>query len=110
MGVYEYEHITPERFLKALDSGELQDECIIDVRELFEWDYWHLEGTRHLPLRELPASLGTLPKDRKIYVICAHGVRSETACRYLSEAGFDSLVNVLGGTAALAAYRGFQYD
>ncbi|MCI3920253.1 rhodanese-like domain-containing protein [Paenibacillus sp. TRM 82003] len=105
-----YDHITPGEFLRKYDGGETKNDLIIDVREPFEWDYYHLEGTELVPLQTVPGALERLPRDRKIYVLCAHGVRSETACRYLVQQGYEQLVNVIGGMAAIAAQRGFAYD
>ncbi|HZG55446.1 rhodanese-like domain-containing protein [Paenibacillus sp.] len=106
----EYAHITPGEFLRKYDRGELKNGLVLDVREPFEWDYYHLENTKLMPLQSIPASLGELPRDRTIYIVCAHGVRSEYACRYLAAQGYEDLVNVLGGMAAIAAERGFAYD
>lgn len=106
----DYEHITPDRFLRKYDGRELDDVLVIDVREPFEWEYWHLDRTELIPLRDLPSALDSLPRDRTIYVLCAHGVRSEAACRYLTANGLRGVVNVLGGASALAAARGFAYD
>jgi len=106
----EYEHITPRQFLEKFDNGELKDDLVIDVREPFEWDYYHLEETTLMPLQTIPSEMAALPRDKTIYVVCAHGVRSVTACRYLAGNGFDRLVNVLGGMAAIASERGFAYD
>lgn len=106
-----YEHISPREFIVKHEAGETKNDLVIDVRESFEWDYYHLEGTELMSLQTIPASLDKLPRDRTIYVLCAHGVRSETACRYLAEQhGYDKLVNVIGGMAAIAATRGFAYD
>ncbi|WP_309118687.1 rhodanese-like domain-containing protein [Paenibacillus sp.] len=105
-----YEHISPGEFLRLYERGELKNGLVIDVREPFEWDYYHLDETILMPLQTIPASLGRLPSDRRIYVVCAHGVRSEYACRYLAEQGYEDVVNVIGGMAALAAARGFAYD
>jgi len=106
----QYRHISPEHFNRAYERGEITNGLVIDVREPFEWDYYHLENSMHIPLQTLPAKIGELPEDRTIYVICAHGVRSEWACRYLTEQGFGDVVNVAGGMAAVAAERGFAYD
>jgi len=108
--MYEYEHITPYEFLRKYDRGELKNGLVIDVREPFEWDYYHLDDTVLMPLQTIPGKLSELPRDRTLYIVCAHGVRSETACRYLAQQGYEQLVNVAGGMAAIAAARGFAYD
>ena len=102
--------IHPEHFSRQLQSGQLSDARIIDVREQEEWDYYHIEPAVHIPMQTIPARIAELPEDKTIYVLCAHGVRSRMVCEYLLERGFENVVNVEGGIAAVAASRGFAYD
>lgn len=103
-------NVEPGTFLAELDNGTVGSDQIIDVREPFEYEYYHLEPSVLIPLAELPARLGELPEDKPLYIICAHGIRSVAACRYLAQQGFRDLHNVSGGMAAVAALRGFAYD
>jgi len=105
-----FDVISPKLFTEKLDKGELADAVIIDVREKMEWDYYHLEEARLIPMNSIPEQLDLLPKDRKLYIICAHGVRSAHVCYFLQGQGFGNAVNVEGGIAAVAMIRGFQYD
>jgi len=70
---------------------------VVDVRTQDEWDSGHVPGIRHIPLDELDGRMGELPKDTRLYVICAAGGRSMKAANALNSAGFDA-VNVAGGT------------
>jgi rhodanese-related sulfurtransferase len=103
-------HIRPDQFLSKLEAGEIDSKQVIDVREKQEWEYYHLEGTQHIPMNIVPEKLEELAKDRKLYLICAHGVRSDMVCHFLQEQGFEQAINVLGGMAAVSGLRGFQYD
>ncbi|MFS0722686.1 rhodanese-like domain-containing protein [Paenibacillus sp. 1P07SE] len=93
-----------------LESGGLEASQIIDVREPAEWDYYHIEGSAHVPMNTIPGRLDELDPERPLYIVCAHGVRSERVCAYLSDQGYGKLINVEGGMAAVSALEGFQYD
>lgn len=101
--------IVPSELLAWLQEKE-RSGILIDVRELHEWEYYHLDEALHIPMQTVPAKLGELPQDCPIYVVCAHGIRSANVCDYLQRNGFDNAVNVAGGMAAVSALRGFQYD
>jgi len=76
---------------------------VLDVREAFEEKICRIEGSTHVPVRELPARLADLPRDRRILVLCHHGGRSRQAVRYLRAQGFPEVSNIEGGIDAWAA-------
>lgn len=94
--------ITPAEVQARIARGETVD--LIDVRSAMEWNGGHAVGARHVPLGRIdPAAvisqrLGK-PED-PIYVICASGGRSASACEAFHRAGFTQAVNVEGGTSA----------
>ncbi|NBC69013.1 rhodanese-like domain-containing protein [Paenibacillus sacheonensis] len=100
----------PDVFWQLLRESKLDPEQIIDVREPQEWDYYHLRGSTLMPLSTFQDTWERVPEDKPVYVICAHGVRSQAVCRYLNEKGYGSITNVVGGMAAVSHYDGFQYD
>nr|WP_276562748.1 rhodanese-like domain-containing protein [Paenibacillus anseongense] len=102
--------IHPQKFVEALDQQTLKDSIIIDVREPHEWDYYHLDEAKLIPMGQIPHRLGELPEDQDIYLVCAHGVRSYRVAEYLQENGIERVINVDGGMAAVGMLRGFQYD
>jgi rhodanese-related sulfurtransferase len=68
---------------------------VLDVRESVEWQYGHIEGALHIPLRDLPARLADLPEGQTL-VVCKVGSRSAQAVMYLARQGHD-VVNLDGG-------------
>jgi rhodanese-related sulfurtransferase len=79
-----------------------EDAWLLDVREDDEWVAGHAPGATHVPLGQLNARAGEIPRDEKVYVICRSGGRSARATAALSGAGWD-VVNVAGGMQDWAA-------
>ena len=69
---------------------------VLDVREPVEWRHGHIDGARHIPLREVPQRLDEVPTDLKVLVVCKVGARSAQATGYLVQNGVDA-VNLDGG-------------
>ncbi len=78
---------------------------LIDVREQDEWDADHAPSAQLLPLSALAERFGELPSGTPLLVICHSGRRSERACAFLAENGYD-VTNVLGGMSAWAEAGG----
>ena len=62
---------------------------LLDVRRADERTKGFIPGSIHIPLDELRARLGELPRDREIIVSCQSGQRSYFACRLLAQNGFQ---------------------
>ena len=77
------------------------DAYIIDVREPDEWAAGHAPDALTLPMSQIAARVGEVPRDRTVYVMCAVGGRSAQVVDWLNGQGFDS-VNVAGGIQAWA--------
>jgi adenylyltransferase/sulfurtransferase len=75
---------------------------LLDVREPFEWDIVHVDGARHVPLRDLPGRLRELDGHAEVLVYCHHGTRSRQAVELLRAAGFSKVRSVRGGIDAWA--------
>jgi len=108
--VNQWKDIEAEALLRLMADGRVKAEQIIDVREHHEWEYYHMEGARHIPMSVFPDRMAALGKEETLYILCAHGVRSQAVCRYMQDNGYEALLNVEGGIAAVAACQGFQYD
>lgn len=91
---------TPSIPVKELRDTETK--FILDVREPDEIATGKIPGAHTIPLGDLSAREGELPKDETIYVVCRSGNRSQKACEYLESRGYDC-VNVAGG---MLAYKG----
>ncbi|MFD6098482.1 rhodanese-like domain-containing protein [Nocardiopsis flavescens] len=72
------------------------DGYLLDVRENDEWAAGHAPAAVHIPLGELNARAGEVPRDREVYVVCRAGGRSGQAVAALNNAGWTT-VNVAGG-------------
>ena len=72
---------------------------LIDVREVHEFQAGHAPGAKNLPLSTLEQGYKELKPDRTYHVICQGGVRSASACQFLSAQGL-SVTNVEGGMNA----------
>lgn len=75
---------------------------ILDVREAQELEICAIEGVLHIPMRQISARFGELPKDRDIVVVCHHGGRSAQVTMFLRNQGLDRAINLDGGMDAWA--------
>ncbi len=107
-----YTSITVEELHKLAQNASRFH--LLDVREDDEFQEYHANISRSLPLSRLMEGRAQdelrIPKDETIYIICRSGRRSASACDYLHHLGFQNLVNVTGGmeawvTAGLAHVR-----
>jgi rhodanese-related sulfurtransferase len=76
---------------------------LLDVRNPPELAVEHVPGAVNIPLPELRARLGELPRDREIHVICRSAQRAYYATRILLQNGFKPR-NISGGTISRAMY------
>ena len=85
------------------EANELQrgGAVLLDVREPDEWNAGHAPGARHVPLGDLPDRLDSLPRDRRVLVVCRSGHRSSQATSLLVRSGLDAC-NLDGGMRAWA--------
>jgi hydroxyacylglutathione hydrolase len=81
---------------EALASGGR----LLDVRDCDEWEAGHIEGARHVPLRELSKRIDEVPEG-ELRVLCGSGYRSSVACSLLQRAGRRDVVNIAGGWEAV---------
>ncbi len=94
--------ITCAELKHRADSGTALE--LVDVRTPAEFREVHAEPARNVPLERLDP--GALIRQRPgqlhepLYVICHSGSRGKQACEKLSEAGFEQVINVEGGTQA----------
>jgi hydroxyacylglutathione hydrolase len=77
-----------------LQSNGLQ---VLDVRRSGEWQAGHIENAVWWPLDNFKVSSPEIDRGAAVAVHCKSGYRSMIACSFLSRAGFDRIVNVIGG-------------
>lgn len=91
--------ISPWRAKEKLTGGGV---TLLDVREPLEHELVHLEGSRLIPLGELPGRLAEIDPRAPVIVYCHHGRRSLEAVSLLRAAGFHDALSLAGGIEAWA--------
>ena len=79
---------------RRLQAGEKLQ--MIDVREDDEVAQGMIEGAKHIPLGQIPDRLSEIEKSGEIVIICRNGYRSERACEYLQQLGYEGCTNMVG--------------
>lgn len=90
-------NITSDDLKELMETADAADVMFVDVREKDEWDALRLSRFELRPLSEAQGWLNSLPKDKKLVVMCKLGGRSARAADALANAGYDEVHNVLGG-------------
>jgi hydroxyacylglutathione hydrolase/adenylyltransferase/sulfurtransferase len=97
LGPQEWE-LSPEQAAARAERGEV---AIVDVREPYEHEAGRIPGALHVPLEELGAASGSLPRDRPLVFHCRIGARSALAAQAFRAAGVEAF-NMTGGLAEWA--------
>lgn len=69
----------------------------VDVREKWEYDTAHLEGSTLIPLGDIPANLQRIDSAEAIVLFCHHGMRSLDAAVWLRSQGVEGARSMAGG-------------
>jgi hydroxyacylglutathione hydrolase len=96
-----YPVIDAEGLRRALDG---HDGLTLDVRQRHEWLDGHVPDSVNVHVTDLPARLGELPRDRRLFVHCQSGFRAAMAASLLDASGFD-VVLVADGFAEWTVRR-----
>jgi hydroxyacylglutathione hydrolase len=84
------------RTVGLIDSTNLADRLIIDVRQASEYATGHVPGARHVELGALSSS-GNGLLARPVALMCGHGERAATAASVLESAGHTDVAVFRGG-------------
>ena len=90
--------IAVDELKRRRDAGE--DFVLLDVREANELASASIPGATWIPMGEIPARIGELPRDKPIVCMCHHGARSERVAQFLAANGYAEAVNLEGGIDA----------
>lgn len=92
-------HMTPKEVKALLDQAG-PSPFLLDVREPWEFETCHIEGSTLIPMGQIPQRFEELDSEQETVVICHHGRRSLQIAEYLEHAGFTNLINLTGGIDA----------
>ena len=71
---------------------------LLDVREPWEYQTAHIDGSKLMPMNEVPGrAFQELDEDQPIAVLCHHGARSLSVANWLQQQGFAKAQSVAGG-------------
>lgn len=90
--------------VKSIDASQMLTYAnaeVLDVRKPGEWNVSHLRDAIFTPLSDMPANVSEFDKNKTYVVHCGGGYRSMTAISLMKKEGFNDLINVYGGFAAM---------
>lgn len=92
--------ILPQQVKAKLDAGE--PVVLVDVRQPEEYALCRLDGSRLIPLGELPRRAAEVepPEGATVVVYCHHGVRSLSGAMILQQFGVENVASMAGGIDA----------
>ena len=79
---------------EAARAAQADEVLLLDVREDEEWAAGRAPGAVHVPMSVLRQD--TVPRDRRVLVLCRVGGRSAAVAQALDQLGYD-VANVAGG-------------
>jgi rhodanese-related sulfurtransferase len=94
------QQITAPELARMLDEHGSAAVQLLDVREPWEFEIARLAGSTLVPMQQVPAALDRFDPARPLVCICHHGVRSLQVAHYLTDHGFERVLNLLGGIDA----------
>ncbi len=87
--------IMPEEVKAQLEGAERP--VLLDVREPWEIEIAHIDGSKNIPMADVPMRVQELDPDEHIVVVCHHGVRSLNVTSWLRQQGFEKVQSMRGG-------------
>jgi hydroxyacylglutathione hydrolase/adenylyltransferase/sulfurtransferase len=79
--------LAPEDVRRRHEAGDI---ALVDVREPYERDAGHIDGSRHIALGALASEAQSLDPQRPVVFYCRVGGRSRMAAMAFRRAGFDA--------------------
>jgi rhodanese-related sulfurtransferase len=87
--------ITPRETKELLAQNDKV--LFVDVREPWEYDRAHIEGSVLIPLGDIPSNLARLENAEELVLFCHHGMRSLDAAAWLRAQGVGGARSMAGG-------------
>lgn len=94
--------LTPTELAAWLADPQREKPVLVDVREPWEFELCHIEGSQAMPMGSVPARAMELDPDVETVLVCHHGGRSAQVGMFLERQGFTKVINLAGGVAEWA--------
>lgn len=109
-------HASSEEWAKMIEERD-ENTIILDVRNDYEWDVGHFEGTERPTFetfREFPKYVEDLaksrdPKKTKVLMYCTGGIRCELYSCLFKDEGFDEVYQLDGGVIKYGQEQGNKH-
>lgn len=90
--------ISPQELKQLQIAVGGKDHILLDVREPWEFEIAHIEGSLLMPMGDVPSrAFQELDPEAHIVTICHHGVRSLNVAVWLRNQGFERVQSLRGG-------------
>lgn len=96
----EVKNISAEN-LKEMVHSDRKGLEIIDVREKYEFDEIHIEGSKSIPMSTIANRLNEIDWSKKVVFLCRSGNRSGYVSEMLAKMGKE-VMNLAGGIQSLS--------
>jgi rhodanese-related sulfurtransferase len=96
------QQLTPPQLADWLADPSREKPVLLDVREPWEYQTCHIDGSVLIPMNTIPARQEELDPDAPVVCICHHGMRSMQVAAFLERQGFTEVINLAGGVHAWA--------
>jgi rhodanese-related sulfurtransferase len=93
-------NLTPLELADWLATELRLQPVLLDVREEWEFQTGHIDGSLAMPMNTIADRLSELDTQQPIVCICHHGVRSMQVGLFLERNGFTDISNLTGGVHA----------
>lgn len=90
-----------------IDGHKPDEFTLLDVRQDWEYEEFHIPGARLIPLTELPDRMDEVDKGKAVLVYCAAGGRSMAAAALMNGQGYSDIINLVGGAMAWEGHAAF---
>ena len=95
-------HISAPELAARLADASQPRPVLLDVREPWEYQTCHLDGSTLMVMNTIPSRIDDLDEEAEIVCICHHGARSMQVAAFLERHGFTKITNLTGGIHAWA--------
>ncbi|MBI9079352.1 MAG: sulfurtransferase [Pseudodesulfovibrio sp.] len=99
--------LSTEQAKAFMDRHKPDEYTLLDVRQGWEYEEFHIPGAQLIPLVELPDRLDEVVRNRPVIAYCASGGRSMAASVLLDGYGYGDVTNMVGGALAWQGHVAF---
>jgi len=101
------ERMESEQARTYMEKNKPDQYTLLDVRQDWEYEEFHIPGAKLIPLSELIDRVGEIDKGKPVLVYCAAGARSSAAAALLEGQGYEDIKDILGGAMSWQGHAAY---